>query len=61
MFDVELVKNSDLLNPKHHFPGDQILADRGFTLVDEFASSCSTKLIIPEFTKGKEQLSVKEV
>lgn len=57
----ECLTNSDLLNPKHHFPGDQILADRGFTLVDEFASSCSTELIIPAFTKGKEQLSAKEV
>ncbi len=52
--DVEQVKNSDLLNPKHYCPGDQILANRGFTLVDEFASSCSTELIIPAFTKGKE-------
>ena len=42
-------------------PGDQILADRGFTLVDEFAAGSSSELLIPAFTKGKTQLSAKEV
>lgn len=59
--DVELVKASGLLDPKLHHHGDQILADRGFTLVDEFASECGVNLIIPAFTKGKKQLSAKEV
>ena len=44
-----------------HFHGDQILADRGFTLRDEFAAGCGVKLIIHSFTKGKKQLSSKEV
>ncbi len=59
--DIELVKESGLISPRYHHPGDQILADRGFTLVDEFAAGCGVELIIPSFTKGKKQLSAKEV
>ena len=44
-----------------HYPGDQILADRGFTLTDEFAAKCGVELVIASFTKGKNQLSAKEV
>ena len=44
-----------------HYPGDQILADRGFTLTDEFAAKCGVELVISSFTKGKNQLSAKEV
>jgi hypothetical protein len=42
-------------------PGDQILADRGFPLQDDFATVCGTHIIIPAFTKGKKQLSAQEV
>ena len=59
--DVELVKNSGFISYKYHHPGDQILADRGFTLVDDFAAGCGVELILPSFTKGKKQLSPKEV
>ena len=59
--DNELVRSSGYISLKYHQPGDQILADRGFTLVDDFAGHCSTELIIPSFTKGKKQLSAKEV
>ena len=41
--DVELVKKSGLIDPKLHFPGDQILADWGFTLQDEFVKHNITK------------------
>ena len=34
--DVELVKRCGLISRSYHHPGDQILADRGFTLQDEF-------------------------
>lgn len=51
--DVELVRQSGFISTKYHLPGDQILADRGFTLQEEFASACSAELIIPAFTKGK--------
>ena len=40
---------------------DQILADRGFTLVNDFAAACGAELITPPFTKGKRQLSAEEV
>lgn len=59
--DVELVKRSDFISHRYHHPGDQILADRGFTLCDEFAAGCGVELIIPSFTRGKKQLSAKEV
>ena len=59
--DNELVHSSGYISLKYHQPGDQILADRGFTLVDDFAGYCSVALIIPSFTKGKKQLSANEV
>lgn len=40
--------------------GDQILADRGFTLEQEIATRGGI-LVIPSFTKGKSQLSAHEV
>ena len=59
--DVALVKQSGFISYRYHHYGDQILADRGFTLVDDFAAGCGVELIIPSFTKGKSQLSAKEV
>ena len=56
-----IVRKSGLVSNKFHYPGDQILADRGFPLQDDFASSCSAEFIIQAFTKGKKQLSAKEV
>ena len=56
-----MVKDSRLISPNLHHHGDQILADRGFTLEDEFAAGCGVELIIPSFMKGKKQLSAKEV
>ena len=41
-------------------PGDVVLADRGFTMRDEFAMK-GARLIVPSFTKGKKQLSPQEV
>ena len=59
--DIDIVKDSGLINPNLHHHGDQILVDRGFTLQDEFAAGCGVGLITPNFTKGKKQLSAKEV
>jgi len=59
--DVQIVKDSGFHLGKYHMPGDQILADRGFTLVDEFGAGSSSELLIPSFTRGKKQLSAKEV
>ena len=41
-------------------PLDVILADRGFTLEDEFMFR-NCKLVIPAFTRGKKQLSARDV
>ena len=59
--DTYIVRKSGFISNKFHYPGDQILADRGFPLKDDFASSCSAEFIIPAFTKGKKQLSAKEI
>ena len=59
--DTYIVRNSGFISTNLHYPGDQILADRGFPLEDDFASCCSAEFIIPSFTKGKTQLSAKEV
>jgi len=59
--DVKIVRESGFIDSQYHLPGDQILADRGFTLHDDFASVCSAELITPAFTKGKKQLSAQEV
>ena len=50
--DTYIVRKSGFISNMFHFPGDQILADRGFPLQDDFASSCSVESIIPAFTKG---------
>ena len=59
--DVHIVRESGFIDSKYHHPGDQILADRGFTLYDDFAASCSAELLTPAFTRGKKQLSAREV
>lgn len=59
--DVHIVRESGFISSSYHMPGDQILADRGFNLVDDFAAKCGAELIIPAFTKGKKQLSAAEV
>ena len=59
--DIEIVRSSGFIDQRYHHPGDQILADRGFTLQDDFASVCGAELIIPAFTKGKKQLSAQDV
>ena len=40
--------------------GDQVLADQGF-LIDEEVANCGAELIMPSFTKGKKQLSQRDV
>ena len=58
--DVNIVRQSDFISRKYHLHGDQILADRGFTLQEDFAT-IGVELIMPSFTKGKKQLSASEV
>ena len=59
--DIELIRKSGFIDSSRHRPGDQILADRGFTVQDDFAVHCSAQLIIPSFTKGKRQLDARDV
>ena len=42
-------------------PRDQVLANWGFTLNDDFAAGSGSDLIIPAFTKIKSQLSADEI
>ena len=56
--DKEITLKSRFLDYLQH--GDCILADRGFTIAEESAS-CGATLKIPHFTKGKAQMSGKEV
>ena len=59
--DVQIVRDSGFIDSNYHMPYDQILADRGFTLHEEFATKCGAELLTPSFTKGKKQLSAREV
>ena len=59
--DVEIVRKSGFISPNLHLPGDQILADRGFTLKEDFASQCGAALLYPAFTKGRNQMTAREV
>ena len=56
--DKEITVKSGFLDWIEH--GDQILADRGFTVAEEIATVGGI-LEIPAFTKGKNQLSKNEV
>ncbi|XP_033729835.1 uncharacterized protein LOC117319035 [Pecten maximus] len=56
--DKVITQRSGYLDKLVH--GDQVLADRGF-LISEDVTSRNASLVIPAFTKGKSQLSAKEV
>ena len=59
--DIKIVRESQFTTLRYHCPGDQILADRGFTLSEDFSLNSGSELLIPAFTRGKMQLSAKEV
>ncbi len=56
--DKAITQMSGFLN--YLEPGDVILADRGFTVADDLVLY-GAKLEIPAFTRGKQQLSQREV
>ncbi|CAG2236311.1 unnamed protein product [Mytilus edulis] len=56
--DKVITQRSGFLDKLEH--GDQVLADRGLLIAEELASRHAS-LVIPAFTKGKSQLSAKEV
>ena len=51
--DVQIVRESGFIAHKYYMPRDQILADRGFTLVDDFAAACGAELINHLLQKAK--------
>ena len=56
--DKQITEECGIL--EHLLPGDQILADRGFT-VKESVGLYYAEVIIPDFTRGKKQLSATSV
>ena len=56
--DIEVVRDSGFISLRYHNLGDQILADRGFSLVDHFAAACGAQHLVPPFTKGNQLLIV---
>ena len=56
--DKHLTENYGLLSNLQ--PGDQVLADQGFTVQDSVGLYCA-KIKVPPFTKGKKQLPQLEV
>ncbi len=59
--DVQIVRDSNYISFNYHLPNDQILADRGFRLKEDFAAICSAELIIPAFTRGLNQMPAEDV
>ena len=57
MSDKHITVHSGFL--KYLINGDQVLADRGFDIAEELALQGAT-LVIPLYTKGKQQLSRRE-
>ena len=51
--DIQIVRESGFTTTHFHMPGDQILADRGFTLQEDFALNSGSEPIISAFTRGK--------
>ena len=56
--DEEITKESGILSKL--LPGDLVLADRGFIIAD-LVAEYRAEAVLPAFTKGKTQLSAKEV
>ena len=59
--DIQILRDSEFTTLKYHLPGDQVLADRGFTLGEGFVSNSGAELLIPGFIRGKKQFSAAEV
>ena len=56
-----LVNKSKLLTKLPNHPRDQILADRGFTMKDEFECIAGVELLTPAFIKGRDHFSAQDV
>ena len=56
--DKDLTKMSNVIDYLHH--GDDVMADKGFDIQDDFATKRVT-VNIPSFLKGKTQFSKEEM
>ena len=56
-----LVNKSKLLTKLPNHPRDQILADRGFTMKDEFECIAGVELLTPAFIKARDHFSAQDV
>ena len=59
--DIELVNKSEFLTKVPHHTRNQILADQGFTMKDEFACIAAVQLLTPAFNYGRDQFSAHDV
>ena len=59
--DIEHVNQTEFLTKLPHHPRDQILADRGFTMKDEFACIAGVELLTPAFINGRDRFSAQDV
>ena len=59
--DIQIVQESGFISSKYHYPGDELLADRGLVLEEDFGAECSSEFFIPSFTKKQKKLTAKEV
>ncbi|XP_029956553.1 uncharacterized protein LOC115395249 [Salarias fasciatus] len=59
--DVHVVRESGFISSSLHMPDDQILADRRFLFHEDLAVQCGAELLTPASTKGKKQLSAREL
>ena len=58
--DKDITVKSGLLNRQMWELGEELMADRGFT-IEEYLSPLGVKLVIPSFLKGWEQFTEEEV
>ena len=58
--DKDITVKSGLLNRQMWELGEELMADRGFT-IEEYLSPLGVKLVIPSFLKGREQFTEEEV
>ena len=58
--DKNITVKSGLSNPDLWEPGNELMADRGFT-VEEYLTPLGVKHIIPSFLKGRSQFNEQEI
>ena len=58
--DKDITVKSRLLYRQMYEPGEELMADRGFT-IEDYLSPLGVKLVIPSFLKGREQFTEEEV